>query len=300
MDFGQPARAGRHRLADERAVLWLPAGDAPEPVLPLQRTRDPLCDSDVVGLHKFNIGLVPASVTPPRTWKRAAWFAVLSSAAVLVGLAYAAAELVGVHPPEQRIGMPAQLTASPLLSGFAAATTTPPTTAARLDVPRVDRADAAWSPGEARQPAAVVPVVPDTAPGEPVPDGVPGVGQRPGAAPQPTVTTVAGDAPAVVDGAALVLRTQRFFEQAAANVDAAIALVSAAFRPDAEAQLEHRIGDVAAVRVSEITVDATRGVTVSTLHVTRKDGTTTTEKRQLVFATSGEPLIEAERLVDSA
>src|SRR5205085_12640098 len=50
----------------------------------------------------FNIGLVPASVTPPRSWRHAAWFAVLSSAAVLVGLMVAAA-LVGPSRSNSRI-----------------------------------------------------------------------------------------------------------------------------------------------------------------------------------------------------
>ncbi|MCA1655277.1 MAG: hypothetical protein LC635_02215, partial [Pseudonocardiaceae bacterium] len=47
------------------------------------------------GLRKFDLGTVPASVTPPRSWRRAAWFAVGTSAAVVLGLAVASAELMG-------------------------------------------------------------------------------------------------------------------------------------------------------------------------------------------------------------
>ncbi|MFD1151709.1 hypothetical protein ACFQ3T_31630, partial [Saccharothrix hoggarensis] len=155
MDIGEPARPGRHRLEDG-AAIWLPMGGElehtpparlplpPEPPPappPVRRTvtaphtpppppPDPLVDTDEMGLRKFNIGLVPASVTPPRTWKRAAWFAVLSSAGVLVGLAIAAAKLVGVSNPVERIGMPGYPTDVPLLTGFATPAPTTTTGAA--------------------------------------------------------------------------------------------------------------------------------------------------------------------------
>src|SRR5699024_6243537 len=51
------------------------------------------------GLEVFDLGSVPASVTPPRTWRRAAWFATVSSGSV-VGLLFAGAFLLG-HQPEQ-------------------------------------------------------------------------------------------------------------------------------------------------------------------------------------------------------
>ncbi|NUT47951.1 MAG: hypothetical protein HOV94_11670, partial [Saccharothrix sp.] len=93
MDIGEPDRSGRHRPEDG-AASWLPMGGElehgprdPAAARPLPPPPDPLADTDAVGLRKFNIGLVPASVTPPRTWRLAAWFAVLSSAGVLVGLA---------------------------------------------------------------------------------------------------------------------------------------------------------------------------------------------------------------------
>ncbi|QTR01450.1 hypothetical protein J7S33_18795, partial [Saccharothrix algeriensis] len=115
MDIGARGRSGRHRLdGGDVAVRPSPGGAPDHPPaprarpggIPAQRTRDPLLDTDAMGLRKFDIGLVPASVTPPRTWQRAAWFAVLSSAAVLVGLAFAAATLVGANTPEERIGVP--------------------------------------------------------------------------------------------------------------------------------------------------------------------------------------------------
>ncbi|MBE9375076.1 hypothetical protein IQ251_11550 [Saccharopolyspora sp. HNM0983] len=56
---------------------------------------DPLTDTfPAGGLHKFDLGMVPASVTPPRTWRHAAWFAITTSAAALGGLVLAGSLLV--------------------------------------------------------------------------------------------------------------------------------------------------------------------------------------------------------------
>lgn len=78
---------GRHRRAAD-AAAWTPVPQQrsapPEPPL-----VDPLTDTaEVGGLHKFDLGMVPASVTPPRTWQRAAWFAIGSSVAALGGLLF--------------------------------------------------------------------------------------------------------------------------------------------------------------------------------------------------------------------
>ncbi len=313
MDIGEPERSGRHRLEDDEAARWLPLGGeldhAPAPhakpvvrpdVFPVQRTCDPLVDTDAVGLRKFNIGLVPASVTPPRTWRRAAWFAVLSSAAVLVGLAYAAAKLVGADTPEDRIGMPGYPIVAPIVTGFASST--PPRPSAGVGEPDgipVDRPDAVRATGEGRTGSTASTATP-TAPGGGVGEAgdVGGVGgTQPGTSSRPTVTTVPSTAKQLVDGAAIASRTERFFEEAAANTDTALTMVSDTFRSDAEALLEQRLADVSLIRVSEISVDPATGVTVSTLHVTKKDGTTSTEKRELTFTTAGDPLINAERLL---
>ncbi len=49
-------------------------------------------------LQKFDLGMVPASVTPPRTWRRAGWFAVLSSVATLGGIVLATVALAPKEP----------------------------------------------------------------------------------------------------------------------------------------------------------------------------------------------------------
>lgn len=54
------------------------------------------------GLSTFDLGSVPASVTPPRSWRRAAWFASLSSSAVVVALLVAGTYLVGPQQPSNQ------------------------------------------------------------------------------------------------------------------------------------------------------------------------------------------------------
>ncbi|MFT7836505.1 hypothetical protein Q5530_10175 [Saccharothrix sp. BKS2] len=322
MEIGEPERSGRHR-SEDGAAMWLPAGGeldhspaAPAPpstpalppqraygasALPVQRARDPLADSDAVGLRKFNIGLVPASATPPGTWKRAAWFAVLSSAAVLVGLALAAAELVGSGGPAERVGLPGYPTDVPLLTGSSSATSPPPDTAApataepgRPEAPRSpDARRRAAGVGVVAEPVDAAPTTAEPAAGDAAPAAAAVLAAPTGS---PEVTTVPGGAePPRVDGLVIAARTERFYEEAVRDAGTALAMVSDSFRPGAEALLAQRFADVSLVEVTAIRVDPAKGVTLSTLQLTRKDGTRVVEERELGFATTGEPLINAER-----
>ncbi len=56
------------------------------------------------GLGKFDLGTVPASVTPPPSWRKAAWFATVSSGGVVVALLVAGSYLVG-QPIEQNVAI---------------------------------------------------------------------------------------------------------------------------------------------------------------------------------------------------
>lgn len=250
---------------------------APQAAIPAQ--RDP--DRESFGLGSFNIGLVPASVTPPRTWKRAAWFAVLSSAGVLAALVFAAIKLVGAGTPTDRLGLPGYPTSAPIVTGFGTSTPSP-TPAAHPE------------PGS--RPEALV--VPERTPEAPA-TAVGGTSAAPASsAPSasPTVTTVPSSGAPVVDAVAVAARTESFYEQAVANAATALDMVADTFEADAKALLSGHFKDVSAIEVTEISVDPARAVTISTLHVKNKDGSTTTEKRQLAFTTSGDPLINAERL----
>ncbi|MGH3624445.1 MAG: hypothetical protein ACRDQ5_22110, partial [Sciscionella sp.] len=69
-------------------------------------TVDPFADTNSHGLRMFDIGTVPASVTPPTTTRRAAWFSVLASTGVLVTLISLSAALVGPPKSTEQIGLP--------------------------------------------------------------------------------------------------------------------------------------------------------------------------------------------------
>lgn len=68
-----------------------------EPPSEDERDREPAPG----GLGVFDLGSVPASVTPPGTWRRAAWFAAASSGSV-VGLLFAGAFLLGQQSDQQQ------------------------------------------------------------------------------------------------------------------------------------------------------------------------------------------------------
>ncbi|WP_033436791.1 hypothetical protein [Saccharothrix sp. NRRL B-16314] len=304
MDIGEPGQSGRQRHEDG-AALWRPSGgesDEPPPprvvVRPLSQPPPPpplslpdqFADTDAVGLGKFNIGMVPASVTPPRTWKRAAWFAVLSSAGVLVGLAIAAVQLVGSQGPVERIGMPGYPTDVPLLTGFAT-TPPPPPSPATPEPGREPVARAA--PDGLRPPAG------DHRTAAGGSSSADHTADAPSTAPH-VITTVPADAQPVVDPAAIASSTELFYEDVADDSGSALTLVSDALRPNGGALLQ-RFAGVSLIEVVEIRVDAVKGLTVSTLQMTHDDGTTSTEKRELVFTTTGDvPLIDGERPVDDA
>jgi hypothetical protein len=306
MDNGVgPEESGQRRPRDGGAVRTPMAGEAPEAGvverlrltvrpggIPQPRSSDPVADTDAAGLRTFNIGLVPASVTPPRTWKRAAWFAVLSSAGVLVGLAIAAAKLVGTSGPVERIGLPGYPSDVPMLSGLA---TNDPRRSSQAAEPHAAVGAGLRAPAPVRQTGTAqtgTAQATDTSPGRT--SGGPGSAGP--VTPPPQVTTVTNTTqPPVVDGRRIVERTEKFYEEVATNSNTALSMATEYFQQNTKAVLEQHYSDVSQIEVKEITVDPSKGVTVSLLQITRKDGSMTTEKRELTFTTGDEPLINDER-----
>ncbi|MFS8101488.1 hypothetical protein LFM09_30625 [Lentzea alba] len=269
---------GKHRLDDGVAEpLPRPVVGGDRIPLPRRRQIDPLQDTD--GLRKFNIGLVPASVTPPRTWKRAAWFAVVSSVLVLVGLSVAAAKLVGGGGAVETVGLPGYPSDVPLISALPTGGTTPSATGTR-------------------------PAPANTGRGAPVPGTgtrtTPGSGSATSAKPSgtapPVITTVPVSQAPIVDGSKIAQRTEHFYQEMATNADTALAMTTDTVRANADALLEGRLSDISLIEVKEIVVDPSKGLTVSLLQVTKKDGSVSTEKRELSFTLGELPLISGERL----
>lgn len=268
---------GKHRVDDgvahERPVV---GGDR----IPLPRRRqiDPLADTD--GLRKFNIGMVPASVTPPRTWKRAAWFAVVSSVLVLVGLSVAAAKLVSGGGEVETIGLPGYPSDVPLISTLPTAAS-PPVTGTRPNTAHTGR-------------AAPVPGTGSSAPASSGQGSA--TNTKPSGSAAPVITTVPISQAPVVDGTQIAKRTEHFYREMATNADTALSMTTDTVRANAEALLEGRLADISLIEVKEIVVDPSKGLTVSLLQVTKKDGSVSQEKRELSFTLGELPLISGERL----
>ncbi|MFC0439270.1 hypothetical protein [Kutzneria buriramensis] len=263
-------RAGL-RAAHARPVVVRPCD---EPTIPLPAVPpgdiDPMVDTDPVGLRKFGIGTVPASVTPPRKWRRAAWFSVGSSVAALVALLIVGALLVG--PSRMRT----QIESFP---GNALQVPLPTTTTVSPD--------RQLPPGAPSEVAAT-----GSAAGRPQAAGGAGTGSATSThGPRPTITTVPGTTNPVVDPGKIAQQTQHFFAAVTSDVGEAYQLTSGALKADGQAALQQRYQDVASVQVQGITIDPAKGITINTVLVTHKDGTTTSEQHVLAFTTGALPLI---------
>lgn len=261
---------------------------------------DPLLDTGPAGLHSFNLGSVPASVTPPRSWRRAAWFMIIASVAALVGLLVATAKLVGPSYVADRIdalpnfpsGVPLITVPQPdsplphndpanraaptnhSLGPIGRAMTTAgtgagPTGAPRSGVGTFGPTD--WSATGSASPSASDPSVTDTS--------------------VPTTTTISGPGPVTVDPTALATRTQHFFAEVTSNVNAAAGMAAGAVGDDVRAVLQQRYGDISSIRVQSISLDPRTGITISLLEVVGKDGRTAVRRATLRFTLGSDPRI---------
>lgn len=273
---------GKHRLDDGPQPLEArPVVGGDRIPLPRRRQIDPLQDTD--GLRKFNIGLVPASVTPPRTWKRAAWFAVVSSVLVLVGLSVAAAKLVGGGGEVETVELPGYPSGVPTIAALPTGGTRPsPTGGSRPSAAKTGQGAPVPGTGSRSAPGTSGQASPTSA--------------KPSGTVPPVITTVPVSQAPVVDGGKIAEQTEHFYRAMATNADTALALTTDTVRSNADALLEGRLADISLIEVKEIVVDPGKGLTVSLLQVTKKDGTVSTEKRELGFTLGEVPLINSERL----
>ncbi|MFI7679733.1 hypothetical protein [Actinophytocola sp. NPDC049390] len=257
----------------------------------------PLPEAPVTGLRKFDLGTVPASVTPPRTWRKAAWFAVGTSAAVVLGLTVATSELVSRPVSDESLidALPAYPTGPltlgelphpdetserpstdrPTTSGERSTTDTPSSTTS--DSPARDTVIGSTSGGES--------VVPTEPPSE---DTTSGTSATP---PQPDRETV-GRAPVTpTDPQEMGDRTEEYFALVTSDPAAASALTTGSMAREGQEGIEERYGDVERIEVQSITINRNEAVTTSRMKVVHKDGRETIEERQLTFTWGGDPKI---------
>jgi hypothetical protein len=248
------------------------------------------------GLRKFELGNVPASVTPPRTWRKAAWFAVGTSAAVVLGLTVAAAELMGRTADDDTTidALPSYPTGPLTLDQLPNQQTTTdspdsPTTSRRsttpvaADVPAADQQQVQEEPrdtivvgGTTDRRTTTDPPSADT------------ISTTPTAPNRRTV----GPAPVTpTDPQAMGDRTEQYFALVTNDAAAAHALTTGGMAREGAEGIEARYVGIERVEVQDITIDRNQAITTSTIKVVHEDGTVTIEIRRLTFTWGGDPKI---------
>ena len=212
--------SGRH----SRPEVGPSAGAERQPADTAEPEQDEPLDTGPVGLRMFNLGSIPASVTPPRSWRRAAWFTVVSSAAALAGLLAIGAALVCPHVDRQQVAVPYFPDGTPLASIGGSAGTPRPATGGHRPVITTAANNAVVDVGDMAPLATGRRRATDT-----VQQGTsaPVVVTLP-----PTVPTVAGSEP-LVDPVQLIKRTRTFFKEVTSNAKAAADLTTSTLHDDA-------------------------------------------------------------------
>jgi hypothetical protein len=284
------ASAGRHRRGAEAVVLAVRARRvtrhrrpevSPNDRPPLDAAgRDgresALSDTGSVGLRMFDLGAIPASVTPPRTSRRAAWFTIVASAAALLGLLAVGTMLVGPMRTSDRFdAMPDFPSGAPLAAIGGSASVRPVSASLRPATSTVVVG------------GDTVRLTPRRHAGRPTTGGGP---TAPVVATLPAAVTVPGGEP-VIDPTKLLKQTRTFFAQVTSNAQAAADLTDRTVRDDAAALIRQKYGDVSTIQIQSITLDPSDGLTVSLLRVVNKDGTTSTERTTLHFTLTADPKI---------
>ncbi|KZB82145.1 hypothetical protein AVL48_09400 [Amycolatopsis regifaucium] len=279
-----------------KVTLAAPAPCRPEPVENDDEVRVYLAPP-LDGLSTFDLGSVPASVTPPKTWRKAAWFAAAASALVVVGLLFAGSFLVGKPLPEQQSqgGWPGYRGGSPMTNeGLAANPTTQsqggaagnpsgsesdsPTSDDRSSANSGTSSDSERHGSGGSRPASGGPVTT----GRPAPPSSDRP-RKPPITPADRTTTPAPWYASQPDAQAMGDNTELFLNTVTTDPNQASDVTSGSLREEGAQGLRERYADVAYFEVKKVSIDQRRGVTVNTVEVTHKDGTKTMEQRTLTF-----------------
>ncbi|MGP4015437.1 hypothetical protein [Saccharopolyspora sp. 5N708] len=288
----EPPPRGRHRKT-ESAVAWTPTTRpraSGSHALAAGLVPDPLVDTmPVGGLHKFDLGMVPASVTPPRTWRQAAWFAIASSAAALGGLVLVTAFLADSSTRIEGLDLPSMPRGG--------------------DYPPLPQPDPYYLTGDPTRPEAVrvtgsVQLLPPlTVPGPNRPNtiggavpGVPGSATASATPPAPASTTEAPYLLALTDTEAIKRRGDEYYAAIGrGDLPGAYALTTGLLRAEGYESFAARYAHAASVEVVGVYVTPTS--TVHTLRLTRSDGSVQTQRRELRYTLDRDPLIASDEQI---
>ncbi|MBK0865856.1 hypothetical protein INP57_03455 [Saccharopolyspora sp. HNM0986] len=259
---------------------------------------DPLADTDPTGgLHKFDLGMVPASVTPPRSSRRAAWFAVAASGAALGGLLLVMANAVG--PSESIDGL--QLPGMPRFRGYPELQPDRPLPLASLpaeavvppsasdprpqSVPLPQRPQHQHEPPAPGTPAvAAPPVAPPADDAEPAP-----------APAEPTTpeTTFRNELLTLADPQLVAERSGEYFAAiSSGDLPSAYSMTTGALRNDGYEAFAARYDRAESVEV--VAVTAASSGTVTDLRIKRPDGSVHEQQRRLRFTAGSDPRMFAD------
>ncbi|MDT8909637.1 hypothetical protein [Amycolatopsis sp. PS_44_ISF1] len=265
----------------------------------------------VDGLGKFDLGSVPASVTPPKSWRKAAWFATGASGAVVVGLLFAGTFLVGGPatttdaigggwPGRQNGGNPLLVPDAPTNHrggttgethrSSASETGSPQSSnrpSASDDAPR-PRSQVAGNGIPASDDVTASDPATGSSPSGPVTTGSPSPRPR-----KPPVTPALRETKPQVyyttpaDTKKMGDNSEKFFNTVTTDPGAASAVTSGDLHAQGPSALRQHYADVAYFEVKKVTIDPDRDVTVNTVEVTHTDGSKSTEQRTLTFGDNG-------------
>ncbi|NIH82594.1 hypothetical protein [Amycolatopsis viridis] len=257
------------------------------------------------GLGSFDLGNVPASVTPPRSWRKAAWFATASSGGVVVALMFAGSAFVAKPAPDQAGGgwIPGLGGGVPTLSGeqiappspggdesHTTASTphdeaTPPATdpvsadagatgSAGVRAPGRSTAESTTSStGPASEPAAAAPA-----------STTPAVPRKPPPSPAPYDADPTRFTFSQEDPKKLASTSQSYLDTVTENAEAAHEMTGGGLRQEGIEGLQRKYAQVAYFEVKHIRVHQYDGKAVCTVQTVYKDGRQVTEERTLEFS----------------
>lgn len=250
------------------------------------------------GLSTFDLGTVPASVTPPRSWRKAAWFATVSSGGVVVALLVAASYFVGQQPPQDQVavdnwtGLRGENPPPVHDEGFAAPAKPTTTTSAESSRSNVIADRAVVLPSSSRLPTSLAPQptsAPEAAPGpttSAAPSSAPTTTAEPqkpppSSAPRETQSDYFYRFPP--DAETMGDRSEIFLNQVTENPEKAHAQTGGDLHAEGADAIAARYSHIAYFEIEHIYIDQRNRVTVNTVKVVFTDGTTERQQRTLRF-----------------
>lgn len=248
------------------------------------------------GLGTFDLGSVPASVTPPKSWRKAAWFAALSSSGVVVALLFAGSFLVGAPAGGQAAqGWPGDRGGQPLVNGEQEAGATSAQNGSIGGIP-AGGTDAPKAPGDQRRlPDGTTPdgrgpgsgaIPPGTTAGITTTGQAGSSSSRPPQKPPITLAPMESQPPRFwpqMNADQMGRTSQDFLNRVPGNPAAACDLTTGELRDKGPQALAEHYSDIAFFEVKHVYIDQNEGYTINTVEVTHRDGSKTIERRTLVF-----------------